>query len=101
MARSTNVLGTIQKRTTEEFSFSVDFAAWLATGDTISTHSIAVMHGTTDYASTMVESSSDDDNSIVTAKIQAGTAGNQYHISVTANTANGDVWVAIIYLIVS
>jgi hypothetical protein len=98
---SSNIVGYIYKAPAEEFSFDVDFSPWMTDGDTIASHSVAVIRGVTDYATTMVAASSDDSDDQVTVTIQGGTARYHYSIEITVTTVAGDVWLAIVYLTVN
>ena len=95
------LLGTLYKDSSETYHPSVDFSAWLATNDTISSATVTCKQGATDNSSTMVASVTDDNDDEVTWELKAGTAGQMYSIEVTATTANADVWVAKLNLVVN
>lgn len=96
-----NIVATVYKTVAEVFSRSIDFSNWMASGDSISSHDVGCYQGTTDYTSTMIGTTSDDSDSTVTVELKAGTAGEQYLVVVEATTTQGDVWVALITLIVN
>jgi hypothetical protein len=101
MSKNPNVVGTLYKHPSETFDVSVDFSNWLTTGDTVASGTVTCYQGTTDVSSTLIGNVTDDDDDEVAFVLKAGTAGACYLITVTAATAQSDVWVAEIYLIVN
>jgi len=96
-----NLVGTLYKDAAEQFSASVDFSNWLASGDTISTHTVSCYSGSTNNTATMIGTTTDDNDDQVTFLVKAGTAGAIYLITVTATTVAADVWVAEINCVVN
>lgn len=101
MTLNPNKLGTVYKTAAEAIDLSVDFSAWLDAADTISTATVTCKYGTTDYSSTMVASVVDDNDDEVTWKVQAGTAGTTYLLTITATTTGTDILQALLDLVVN
>lgn len=101
MPSNPNVVTTFYKTAIETMDLSVDFSNWLTVGDTVSTHSVLAYEGTTDVTTTLIASSTDDNDDQVSFQIQAGTAGTTYKILVRATTTQADVFEALIYCVVN
>lgn len=101
MPKNPNLVGTLYKAPAETFDVSVDFSAWLTTGDTITSGTVTCYRDTTDNTTAMIAGATDDNDDEITFQVKAGTAGYQYLITVTATTTETDVWVAELNLIVT
>lgn len=99
--RNPNLVAAHYKLAAEDYAVSLDFAPWLSTGDTVATHTVTCYAGTTNMTSTMIGTTTDDDVSKVVFRVKGGTAGTQYLITVTATTAQADVFVGLVNLIVN
>lgn len=64
--------------------YQVDWSAWLASGETISTHTV-----TADDGITVDSSSITDDSTTVTAWVSGGTAGRKYRVTYHITTSEG------------
>lgn len=73
-------------KTDKPLDYTIDYASWLATGETITASSWAAPAGVTVDS----ESFTDDDTTVV---LSGGTVGERYEIenTITTSTGNGDI----------
>lgn len=79
------------KRAGETRLLAFDFAPLLASGETLSTQSVAatVYTGTDASPSAIISGSASASGSVVSQKVTAGTAGNIYNLVCTVTTSAG------------
>ncbi len=84
----------IEKASTANIQYGVDFTDYLNAGDSISTTSIAIESITGDSAPLAFPTDAATDvvvaGAVVSIRLNGGTAGNEYNVDVTINTNSGD-----------
>jgi hypothetical protein len=99
----TEILLTVEKQTIEKFTIAVNFAALLATGETISSQSATSKNRSTlaDTTATMISGSAAlDDITWVVATIHQGTSGDSHLVTLSATTSLGYVRAGTILVVV-
>jgi hypothetical protein len=101
-SRNPNLLGTVYKAPTETFDVGVDFSEWLTVGDTVSSGTVTCYLESTNASATLIGAVTDDnDDEVSFVLLAAGTSGATYVITVTATTAQSDVFVAKLNLVIT
>lgn len=90
-----NLLGTLYKLPGESYHPSVDFSAWLATGDTVASGTVTCTDAAATIGSVAVTTTS------VVWELSAGTTKQTSLVTITATTAASDVWTAQLNLVVN
>ena len=96
------ILGSVTKQPAEVFPVTVDFAAELATGETVSSGTVTARNASTgvDTTSTVTTGSATASGTTLAKKITGGADGVDHILTFTATTSASNVYEAEVSLIV-
>lgn len=96
------ILGAVTKQPSEIFPITVDFAAELATGETVASGSVTARNASTgaDTTSTVLTGSATASGTTLARKVTGGTDGVDHVLTFAATTSASNVYEAEVSLLV-